>query len=69
MLPRSTIESLESRRLMQATPAISISDVALAEGQGGATAYVFTVSLSKPSSKRVSVNFATENGSALAGDP
>ena len=67
MLPHSTIEILESRRLMHATPAISISDVTFAEGQDGTTAYVFTVSLSKPSSKRVGVNFATENGSALEG--
>jgi hypothetical protein len=67
MLLPSTIEFLESRRLMHGTPAINITDVALAEGDGGATAYVFSVSLSKPSSKRVSVNFATDDGSALAG--
>ena len=37
MLSRSTIESLESRRLMHATPAISISDVALADAKTRAT--------------------------------
>jgi hypothetical protein len=64
---RFAIEQLECRRLLSANPAITISDVAQSEGQSGATAYTFTVSLSKPSSKQVSVNFATENGSAQAG--
>src|SRR5438046_2978304 len=64
---QSSLELLEPRRLCSAGPGIAISDVGLAEGQGGQTAYVFTVSLSKASSKRVAVNFATENGSALAG--
>ncbi len=67
--PRSpSIESLEPRRLLSGNPTLAISDVSFAEGQDGATAYVFTVSLSQPSSKRVSVDFATENGSALAGE-
>ena len=65
---RIEFEHLEQRRLLHGSPAISIDDVALTEDQGGATALVFTVSLSKPSSRRVSVNFATENGSAVAGE-
>jgi hypothetical protein len=64
----STLETLEPRRLLSGNPAITINDVALVEGQGGASACVFTVSLSKATSKRVSVNFATENGSAFAGE-
>ena len=65
--PGTLIEWLEHRCLLSSSPAISISDVSRVEGQGGATAYVFTVSLSKPSSKRVSVDFATADGSAQAG--
>jgi hypothetical protein len=67
MWPRSILENLEHRRLLSGSPAITISDVALAEGESGSAAYVFTVSLSEPSSKRVSVNFATADGSAVAG--
>ena len=65
---RSAVEQLEIRRLLSANPAISIGDVALTEGQDGATAYVFAVSLSHPSSKRISVQFATVDGSAQAGE-
>jgi hypothetical protein len=69
MNPCLTIEVLEPRRLMHANPAITISDVARAEGDAGATAYVFTVSLSKAVSRRVSVDFATAaDGSAVAGE-
>jgi hypothetical protein len=68
MSPRSTIETLEPRRLLHGNPAITIGDATLAEGDSGTTAYVFTVSLSKATSKRVSVNFATQDGSALAGE-
>lgn len=67
MLPRAVFEVLECRRLYSGNPVISIGDVSLAEGQGGAMAYVFNVSLSKPGSKRISVDFATANGSAQAG--
>jgi hypothetical protein len=65
---RSHFEPLESRRLLSGSPAITINDVALVERDDGASAYVFTVSLSKASSKRVSVGFATEGGSARAGE-
>jgi len=70
MLPRSTIETLEPRRLLHGgNPAITIGDATLAEGNGGTTAYVFTVLLSKPTSHRVSVDFATAaDGSAVAGE-
>ena len=65
---RPHFAALEARRLLSASPAITINDVALVEGDHGAAAYVFTVSLSKASSKRVSVDFATEGGSAMAGE-
>jgi hypothetical protein len=64
----STVEVLEPRRLLSAAPAIAISDVALAEGQAGQTAYVFTVSLSNRASKQVSVGFTTLNETAAAGE-
>jgi Calx-beta domain-containing protein len=60
-------EAMEQRRLLCGSPAITINDVSLAEGEGGATAYTFTVSLSRSSSRQVSVNFATTDGSAVAG--
>ena len=65
---RRQLEDLECRRLYSGSPAITIGDVSLAEGQDGASAYVFNVSLSKASSKRVSVDFATANGSAQVGE-
>jgi Calx-beta domain len=70
MLPRTfrpQLEALDDRWMPSANPALSISDVSQAEGQSGQTAFVFTVSLSKASSRQVSVNFATAGGSALAG--
>ena len=48
-------------------PHISISDVALREGNSGTTLFVFTVTLSAPSDVPVTVNFATASGTARAG--
>jgi Ca2+-binding RTX toxin-like protein len=50
-------------------PTISISPATLSqnEGNSGTTAYVFTVSLSNPSSQAITVNYATANGTATAG--
>jgi hypothetical protein len=45
-------------------PAISISDVSQLEGNSGLTPFVFTVTLSVPSTQTVSVRFATANGTA-----
>jgi probable HAF family extracellular repeat protein len=49
-------------------PRITIGDVARAEGRSGSTLFVFTVSLSAASTAPVTVNFATANGSAKAGE-
>lgn len=49
-------------------PQLSINDVTVAEGSGGTTQFVFTVSLSNPTSEPVSVDFATVADTALAGD-
>ena len=50
-----------------AAPSIGVSDVSLAEGDAGTTAFVFTLSLSNPSSQSVTVAYATADGSANAG--
>ncbi len=49
------------------TPSISIADVAVAQPTSGSTNAVLTVSLSLAPESTVTVNFATENGTAVAG--
>jgi hypothetical protein len=61
------VEQLEGRRLCSASPAVSIADVSQGEGQDGTTAFVFSVSLSRASTKAVSVQYATADDSAAAG--
>jgi hypothetical protein len=46
---------------------IKINDVTVTEGHSGTTAAVFTVTLTKPSSRTVTVDAATVNGTAAAG--
>ena len=46
---------------------VSVGDVAVAEGDSGTRAAVFTVSLARPSTSTVSVAYATANGTATAG--
>src|SRR4029078_3705909 len=49
-------------------PNITIGDIAIAEGTGaGRTAFQFTVSLSASSPQNVSVDWATANGTGVAG--
>jgi hypothetical protein len=45
-------------------PALSVGDVTVTEGNAGAVAANFTVTLSAPSSGAVTVDYATQNGSA-----
>lgn len=46
---------------------LTIGDVTLTEGAGGSTkSFVFTVSLNGPAEQPISVNFATEDGTATA---
>ena len=47
---------------------VSVGDVAVSEGDSASRAAVFTVSLRQPSASAVSVDYATANGSAGAGD-
>jgi hypothetical protein len=49
-------------------PAISINDVSGLEGNSGTTPFVFTVSLSNPSSQTITVDFATAASSATEGN-
>ncbi len=48
-------------------PSISIGDAHITEGDSGTTPLVFTVSLSAPTTRAVTVHYATEDGSALSG--
>jgi glucose/arabinose dehydrogenase len=50
-----------------AQPTISINDVSVAEGNSGTSALGFTVSLSNPSSQTITVNYATQEGTAQVG--
>jgi hypothetical protein len=47
-----------------AQPSISINDVSQVEGNSGTTSFVFTASLSNPSSQTVTVNYSTADGTA-----
>ena len=47
-----------------ALPTLSINNISLFEGNGGTTAFAFTVNLSAASSQTVTVNYATINGTA-----
>ena len=49
-----------------ATPTLSINDVTQLEGDTGSSNATFTVSLSAPSGQPVTVDYASENGSAIA---
>jgi hypothetical protein len=66
---RPQVEPLDGRCLPSGSPAISISDADVYEGNSGQTATVFTVSLSKASSQEVSVKYATADGTATAAEP
>ena len=50
-----------------AVPTISIDDVSNLEGKNGTKSFTFTVQLSAASTSSVSVNFATADGTAVAG--
>jgi hypothetical protein len=49
------------------TPAVTINDVSVIEGNTGTLNAVFTVSLSAASTQTVTVDYATANGTAIAG--
>ena len=49
------------------TPSLSVNDVTVTEGNGSSVNAVFTVSLSSASGQPVSVDYATADGTAIAG--
>ena len=49
-------------------PTVSIGDVSLAEGDAGTTIASFPVTLSAPSGKPITVDYASADGTATAGD-
>jgi hypothetical protein len=49
-----------------ATPSLAINSPGITEGNAGTTNLVFTVTLSAPSNKQVTVNYGTGNGTATA---
>ncbi|HEU4889788.1 MAG TPA: Ig-like domain repeat protein, partial [Thermoanaerobaculia bacterium] len=53
--------------LQNVTPALTINDVSVAEGNAGTSNAVFTVTLSPATSDTVSVNYNTANGTATGG--
>ncbi|WP_161976448.1 Calx-beta domain-containing protein [Mycolicibacterium sp. CH28] len=50
-----------------ALPSVSVGDTTVAEGNSGTTNAAFTVTLSKASTKPVTVTYTTSNGTATAG--
>ena len=48
-------------------PLISINDIIVAEGSNGVVSAVFNVSLAGPQTQTITVDYATQNGAALAG--
>ena len=51
----------------ESQPAISIGNVTQNEGNSGTTSFTFNVTLSGPSVQTITANYATANGTALAG--
>jgi uncharacterized protein len=49
-------------------PQLSINDVSLAEGDSGTTDFVFTVTLTNAAAEAFTVDFGTQDGTALAGE-
>lgn len=52
---------------MGQTPQMSIGDATLSEGTGGSTIATFTVSLNYTRTTNITVNYTTNNGTAIAG--
>jgi hypothetical protein len=53
--------------MSQGTVQLTINDVTLAEGDSGMTQFVFTVTLSTPTTQPVIVSFTTADGTATGG--
>jgi hypothetical protein len=68
MLMPFTLDALEARRLFNGLPTIGVDDITVVEGNDGTrnAAVVVRLSGSRPK-QTVTVNYATQNGSAVAG--
>src|SRR5688500_8200459 len=68
MSARSTFENLERRRLFAGQPLLAVADGWVAEGNDGTTTAGVVVNLLQPRrNQTVTVNYSTQNGSAVAG--
>jgi len=63
----SSIGALAGSQVVGSQLALSINDVTLAEGNNGNTSFIFTVTLSSAGSLPVTVDYATADGTAMAG--
>ena len=67
-MSRTMFEQLERRRLLNGLPRMSIADATITEGDSGTAYAAVVVSLSEPRPNQpVTVNYATQNGTATAG--
>ena len=72
IVSRAEVDPYPGNNLATATtvvnsPAISIADASVVEGNAGTTSLVFAVTLAAPSAQAITVNYATTDGSATAG--
>src|SRR4051812_30599759 len=62
-----TFDDLEPRRLFSGQPIVSIADLWVEEGNDGSKTAAVVVSLQIPAKQATTINYATQNGTALAG--
>src|SRR5205085_3984699 len=65
--PSGALSNAATVSLTVTPPTISINNVSANEGDLLTTPFTFTVSLSSPTSRTITVNYATANGTATAG--
>ena len=56
-----------SKDTSQVNPAVSITDVAIAEGNSETTSFIFSVTLDRATSKTVTLTYASQDGTATSG--
>jgi hypothetical protein len=64
----STSSPALSQEVVPARPKVSIDDISVEEGQSGTTVAYLTVSLSMASTEKITVDWATQDGTAEAGN-
>jgi Calx-beta domain/CHRD domain len=68
LLLGAALVSAASGTSRRSLPSLSIGDASVVEPEAGTTNAVLSVRLSRPNSKRVRVHYATQDGSAKAGE-